>query len=157
MASPSNKSSLSQNGQIANYNSTPQTRTDQQPSALEVDSLGNLLASLNTLLAGENLTTNRLNNEPIYSYASITTQTTTTVKSGAGTLHNIIIPTPVANATVKIYDNTAASGNVLLDTITLPASLLSDGPITLNFDASFSTGLTIVTAGATMSLGVYYR
>ena len=47
MASPSNSSSLSQNGQIANYNIIPQTRTDQQPSALEVDSAGNLKVVIN--------------------------------------------------------------------------------------------------------------
>ena len=114
-------------------------------------------ATMSTLLAGENLTTNRLNNEPIYSYAVITTQTTTTCKSGAGTLHTITISTPVANATVKVWDSLAGSGTVLVDTITLPAALISDGPITLTFDESFTTGLTIVTAGATMSLNVAYR
>lgn len=131
------------------------TNGDYEP--LQVDANGALWASLATLIAGENLTTNRLNNEPIYSTASITTQTTTTVKSGAGTLAGILIPTPVVNATIKIYDNTAGSGTVLVDTITLPAVLISDGPISLKLDDSFATGLTVVTGGATMAVDVYYR
>ena len=92
--------------------------------------------------------------EPV---ASITTQTTTTVKSGSGVLRRVIIPTPTASATVKIYDNTAASGALLMDTMTLPGTLLSDGPLVIEFGGHFGTGLTVVTGGATMSVSVVYR
>lgn len=91
-----------------------------------------------------------------WSVASITTQATTTVKSGAGVLGKLVIPTPVALATVKVYDNTAASGTVLVDTITFPATLVSDGPIVLDLGFAFSTGLTVITAGATMAVDVGY-
>jgi hypothetical protein len=40
-------------------------------------------------------------------FLNIATQTTTQVDTGAGVLRRIVIPTPVANATVKVYDNTA--------------------------------------------------
>jgi hypothetical protein len=138
-------------------NAAPPTWTETYQVAESMDLSGNQRVTLGTLIAGENLTSNRLNVEPVYSVSSITTQTTTVVKNTPGTLHSIIIPTPVASATVKIYDNTAGSGSVILDTITFPATLLSSGPVCLIFDVIFATGLTIVTAGATMSLGVYYR
>jgi hypothetical protein len=91
-----------------------------------------------------------------WNVTSITTQTTTTVKSGSGVLSKILIPTPVAAATVKVYDNTAASGRVLVDTITFPGTLLSSGPVDIELNAWFGTGLTVVTAGATMAVDVYY-
>lgn len=139
------------------YVSSPQTLVSGTAAAIALDVNRNQLSSLATLLAGENLVTNRLNNEPIYSSTSITTQTTTTVKSGSGTLAGFLIPTPVATATIKIYDNTAASGTVLVDTITLPAALISDGPIFVKCDASFATGLTVITGTATMAVDIYYR
>lgn len=79
------------------------------------------------------------------SFNNITTATTTTVKSGAGFLHNIIINTSVALATITLYDNTAASGTKIA-TVTMPAALLAS-QIVLTYDISFSTGLTIVTTG----------
>ncbi len=113
--------------------------------------------TLATKIAGEDLPNDVQKVEQRFSALNIPTQTTTTVKPGVGLLHAIIIPTPVASATVKIYDNTAGSGTVLLDTITMPAALLSSGPISLILDVSFSVGLTVVTAGATMPLTVSYR
>lgn len=80
------------------------------------------------------------------SYTNITSATTTTVKSGAGFLHLIMINAAVASATITIYDNTSAAGTKIA-TITMPATLLSS-QIVLRFDVSFSTGLTIVTTGA---------
>lgn len=71
----------------------------------------------------------------------ISTATTTTVKSGAGVLHAITVLETVAS-TITIYDNTAASGTVIG---VLKASI-AEG--TYFFDRVFSTGLTIVTAGA---------
>jgi hypothetical protein len=81
-------------------------------------------------------------------YTHVSTATTTTVKSGAGFLHALTINTYVASATITIYDNTAASGTKIA-TITLPSTITGDAPITLTYDLVFSTGLTIVTSGAT--------
>ena len=92
-----------------------------------------------------------------YNNTAITTQTTTVVKPESGTLVRLVIPTPVANATVKVYDHpSAASGAVLVDTITLPGTLLSSGPVTVELGCRASWGITVVTAGATMSVHVVW-
>lgn len=90
-----------------------------------------------------------------YSFNNITTATTTTVKSGAGTLHSIITNTTAASATVTIYDNTAGSGTKI-GTTTNPISLLQMGPLTAIYDVAFATGLTIVTTG-TQDITVTYK
>lgn len=87
--------------------------------------------------------------------ASITTQTTTVVKTGSGMLGMVVIPTPVATATVKIYDNTAASGKVLLDTITVPGS--PQAPVWLDLNSYVGIGITVVTGVATMSVDILYQ
>lgn len=87
--------------------------------------------------------------ESRYSGTAISTATTTTVKTGAGFIDRIrCIGGTLGNVT--IYDNTAASGTVLLPTVTPVANgvLLEHIP--------FGTGLTIVTAAATV-ITVSYR
>jgi hypothetical protein len=96
-----------------------------------------------------------------HSYVNITTNATTTVKSGAGTLHSIVVNNPaditVTKLTMTIYDNTAGSGTKI-GTVTVP--LLTTGePFTIMYNSGFGTGLTIVTAGPTVAadLTVNYR
>lgn len=144
-------------GQPAVYNASAPTLTDGDGVALAVDVNQNLKVTLATTIAGEDITNDVLKVEQRFSYLNISTQTTTTVKSGVGFLRRIVIPTQVASATVKIYDNTAGSGTVIMDTLTLPATLLNDGPMVVDFDCSFTVGCTVVTAGATMSVTVIYR
>ena len=79
------------------------------------------------------------------SFSHITTNTTTTVKSGAGVLRRIVINNKGSGAnTLTIYDNTSGSGTTIgiIDTV--------DG-VSGHFEygVSFSTGLTIVTANGT--------
>jgi hypothetical protein len=77
-----------------------------------------------------------------FSYNNITTATTTTVKSGSGTLHTVNINALGSVAsTVAIFDNTAGSGTA----IATVNSLAFLG--TLTFDVQFNTGLTLVTTG----------
>lgn len=76
-----------------------------------------------------------------YSFSNVSTATTTVVKSGAGTLHSIVVNTTAAGA-ITVYDNTAASGTKIA---TLKASVVEGDFI---YDLAFSTGLTIVTAAA---------
>ena len=85
-------------------------------------------------------------------YTNITTNATTTVKSGNGKLIRIIFNGPVATGTVTIYDNTAASGTKI-GTITTPAS---PQPQSIEFGLSFNTGLTIVTATAAQDITVVW-
>jgi hypothetical protein len=80
--------------------------------------------------------------------AYISTATTTTVKSGAGVLHTIVL-TETAAGTITIYDNTAASGTVIG---LLKASIVEG---TYTFDRAFTTGLTIVTAAASKLTATY--
>lgn len=89
-----------------------------------------------------------------YSFRNITlaAPTTTVVKTGEGILHTITFNKPVATGVVTVYDNTAASGTVI-GTVTVPASPM---PVTLTFDAAFSTGLTVVTATAAQDITVTF-
>lgn len=87
-----------------------------------------------------------------YSASHITTSTTTTVKSGAGTFRGLVINTKGATSTATIYDSTTGSGTVLavVDTTVNVA--------TLRYDVAFATGLTVVTAGGTPAdLSVIYK
>ncbi len=85
-----------------------------------------------------------------YNYTNISTQTTTLVKKGPGTLHTIVINTTAA-AAITIYDSLLGSGTKIA-TIAASPTIGS----TFFYDVEFSVGLTIVTAGAsdiTVSVG----
>jgi len=137
-------------------NAVAPTWTETYLVAESMDLSGNQRTTLGTLIAGENQTTNRLNVEPVYSYAHITAAapTTTTIKSGAGTLHAIDF-TAVATGVITIYDNTAGSGTIIR-IITSPAAILQN-EVNKVLDISFTTGLTIVTATAAQDIVVAYR
>jgi hypothetical protein len=136
-------------GQPAVYNASAPTLTDGDDSALNVDASGNTLVSQATLLAGEDIANDVIKTENRYSYATITTATTTTVKSGAGFLHRIVV-TGGTTGTIVIYDNTAASGTKIADFDTTNAIA------SYEFNVSYTTGLTIVTSAAT-KITVSYR
>jgi len=91
--------------------------------------------------------------QSVFSYQNITTDATTVVKSGSGTLHAVCINTPAATGTITIYDNTAASGTKI-GTIT---SYASATPGCWTYDVQFWTGLTIVTAVAAPDVTVSWR
>jgi hypothetical protein len=77
-------------------------------------------------------------------YTNITSKTTTVVKTGPGVLKSIIINKAGSADTLTIYDNTAGSGTTI-GTITVTASV----NFVFNYEAAFSTGLTIVSGGTT--------
>jgi predicted RecA/RadA family phage recombinase len=91
-----------------------------------------------------------------YSFTNLASTATTTIKSGLGVLRKIVVNKPLAAAVVTIYDNTAGSGTKI-GTITMPATLLTDGPYTVLYDAQFDTGLTVVTTVAIMDLTFVYE
>lgn len=86
-----------------------------------------------------------------YKSAHITTDATTTIKSGAGILHTVCVNTPAATETITIYDNTAASGTVLA-----VATLFASTNPCFTYDLTFATGLTVVTAVAAGDITVTY-
>lgn len=93
-------------------------------------------------IAGEDLTNDLLKVNQVFSNTYISTAVTTTVKTGAGLLHTLVVNGGTAG-TVIVYDNTAASGTIL-------ASFDSTNALnTYTFDCAFSTGLTIITSAAT--------
>jgi len=77
------------------------------------------------------------------------TSSTGTIRSGRGFLRHILVSS-TSSGTIKIYDNTAASGTVILETFTPTAGQ------TLDFgNLLFETGLHIVVAN-TIEFTVVY-
>lgn len=106
-----------------------------------VDTNGNLWVTLGTKISGEDQTNDVMKVEQQFTNTYISTATTTTIKSGAGFLKSITITEAVAS-TIIVYDNTAGSGTII-------ASFVASAAVqTYELNALFSTGLTIVTAGA---------
>lgn len=81
-------------------------------------------------------------------YFYIAGAATTQVKSGSGFLHSIVINNPAAGATITVIDGTSGSSA----SIALIASTVCT---TLVYDLKFTTGLRIITAGATDITVVY--
>lgn len=88
-----------------------------------------------------------------YSFHHIASNSTTTVKSGAGVLKRVTVNTiGSASNTCTIYDNTAGSGTIIAVIDPTQAQR------TFEYDLVFSTGLTIVTAtGTAADLTVVYQ
>lgn len=90
-----------------------------------------------------------------WGYNAISTATTTVVdSSGAGQLNSLIVVGGTLGA-ITVYDNTAASGTVIVPTFT-PVAMTGSGPQVYTLNVSYSVGLTVVTAAAT-ALVVTYR
>jgi len=76
------------------------------------------------------------------------------LKTGSGVVQKIIVSTTNNNATIILYDNTAASGTILWSM----NSGNTDKVASLDFGAmSFTTGLTIVTTGAATVVTIVYE
>jgi hypothetical protein len=79
-----------------------------------------------------------------YNYSHQSSNTSGNLKASAGVLHNVTINTKGATSnTLTLYENTTASGTVIA-VIDTTAQIQ-----TLNFDVSFSTGLSFALAGGT--------
>jgi hypothetical protein len=138
------------------FHITPTTRTDGQGGPLEADASGNLQVNLATRVAGENISADRLAVEGEWTYATITTATTTTLKSGAGVLHSVTVCKAIAAATIDGYDNIVGSGVKIIPAITYGAAILTDPPLGGQpLDVQFSNGLTFVTSAATFIVVAY--
>ena len=110
---------------------------------------GAALATLATLLAGEDQTNDLIKVEQRYDYRHIATAATTAVKASPGFLHSVTVNTTAAGA-ITIYDSLAASGDVIA---ILKASVVEN---TFIFDVNCDIGITIVTAAAS-DITVNYR
>ena len=83
-----------------------------------------------------------MTNTKQYQYTYIATATTTQVAVGQGVLHGIVLGETAAGA-ITIYDESGSGTSVILGV--LKASIAEN---TYIFDATFSKGLKIITAGA---------
>ena len=83
----------------------------------------------------------------------ITTAATYVCKYGAGVLHRIIINNPETGTGMTIYDNISATAPVIA-VITLGSKAVA--PVSVEYGAPFSTGLTIVSTG-TWDVTVVYE
>lgn len=134
---------------IGKYYATPPSLSDQQLKHLRINSEADLCSAEQFAPSYEDNTVGVAKTEYRGAGSYISTATTTTVKTGAGHLHTITITEAVAS-TIIVYDNTAGSGTIL-------ASFVASAAVgTYHFDVAFSTGLTIVTAGAS-KITVSYR
>lgn len=104
----------------------------------------------NTLIAGEDLTNNRLNTRRPLSYTNLSASAL--IKTGAGVVAGFIVNSH-SSGTLKLWDNTAGSGSVLLNTITFAAG--SGIVVPLPGDISFSTGL-YATIGGTADITIFW-
>ena len=86
-------------------------------------------------------------------FANINTNTTTTVKSGAGVLKRIVVnKIGTSSNTCTIYDNTTAAGTIIGKIDPLHTQMVFE------YDVVFNTGLTIVTAtGTAADLTIVYQ
>lgn len=129
------------------YNSTNPTFTDGQRADVQSNQFGHLSIQFRTL------------------FSRTTGNTTTTAKSGSGTLHGVIIGNNGTGGVGTIYDNTTGSGTVimhlnfgspsggLLSTSGYPSPIFL-GPLGIEF----ATGLTLVTTGSSSNdITLVYR
>ncbi len=92
----------------------------------------------------------------IYKNITLAAPTTTTVSAGPAILSKIVINKATANGVITVYDGTAAQ-NVIIATITSPATLLAN-QVSLDFgDVCTNNGITIVTSTAAQDITVAYR
>jgi hypothetical protein len=129
------------------YNSTRTVREDGEAvTNLETNQIGDLSTTLNTSLDDTN---DSITVYPKCSEVNLTASGL--VKTGAGNVYGIIVSSHTSG-TIKLWDNTAGSGTVVVDTMTLGAS---ERWIPL-FGMAFGTGL-YVTIGGTANITIAYK
>ena len=103
--------------------------------------------------AATELTLSALSNKFDNDFANINTNTTTTVKSGAGVLKRIVVnKIGTSSNTCTIYDNTTAAGTIIGTIDPVHTQMVFE------YDLAFSIGLTIVTANGTAAdITVIYK
>jgi hypothetical protein len=127
-------------------------RQDGSFIAAQADANGNLLVSLNTLLAGEDATNDVIKVEQRNAYSRISTAIGTLVKTGAGLLHLASLHKTGENWEVDVYDGTDSTGTCI-------AQIRGCSSMSWTYDVAFSTGLFIdsVKGDSPGDLTVSYR
>lgn len=89
-------------------------------------------------------------------YTNISGADEVAVSPRPGRLVGIAINTPIADATIAVYDGEDEEGT-LIASITLPADVGAMPPSSLLYDVAYSTGLFVVTTGASLDVTVCWR
>lgn len=85
------------------------------------------------------------------SFANVATNTTLTIKSGAGALDAVCVNSGGVTSGATVYDNTSASGAKI-------ATLQTGAQVCLRYGLAFINGLTIITTGLTAAdITVIYK
>jgi hypothetical protein len=96
------------------YNATPSTRTEWQAGPLQTNSVGDLNTTLNTRIAGEDIARGIMKTQQEFTPYAITTAGSYPASMGPCLLGSIVVQGWAAG-TIKIYDNTSATGTPILD------------------------------------------
>lgn len=133
------------------YVSTATTYSSGATGTLWINANGALRTTLDTTIAGEDITNDVMKVEHRYTNAFTSLASITTVKSGAGFFHNITFGHASCPSLI-VYDNTSAANPIIQ---TFQAGMPA-GSYTIN--RSFSTGLTLQFAvGVSPQVSVGYR
>lgn len=139
------------------YQPVAPTLASGASTSLYTDQNGNLLTSttMNTLIAGEDLTNNKLVVEHKYTPFNITVNgTISIIKSTSGLMHNLNVGM-LSNPTITIFDNASGASGTILAHIQ-PLGLGAQDSYLI--DLSFSNGLTAyLTAGNAAIITGGYR
>jgi len=116
-----------------------------------LDSNGNIITSLGTKIAGEDLTNDVIKTSNNATYTNISASAL--IKTGAGVVSGFVVNSH-SSGTLKLWDNTSAATTVLTNTITFAAG----SGIVVNFgkDIQFSTGL-YATIGGTADITIFWK
>lgn len=91
--------------------------------------------------------------QPHTSYAHITTDATTIIKTAPGVLTSVCVNTATATEVITIFDSPTASGAVIA-VLTIPATPV---PNCFAYFVNFQIGLTVLTATAVGDITVGYQ
>jgi len=139
---------------IHGKNDTPFNGADGSWQPIKVNTNGQLSIAM---LSGEIAQYNRMAGGAIVQYTQITTNATTIISNVPAILYGIQVITGGTTSTVTVYDNSAASGTLLINAgaTTTSGSSISAAPGSAGL--LLSTGITVVTAGAAAAvINVYY-
>lgn len=112
------------------------TTTGGNPST---DASGNTKVSVQTLLAGENQTFDRMFGGPLAQYEAATADEL--VKTGPGVYYGVVITTALSAHALEIRDATSAGSGTVIHTI--PASAAVGNTYVLPVGVQFNTGLFV--------------
>lgn len=139
---------------IATHDASADTWTDTLNLPARIDNI-NSGSTTNSTISIRTATISRLGRletAPVYNNI-IGVNASQILKYSAGMLHQIIIGTPVNNATISIYDNTTGTTNPI-SILTLPNSAV---PTVIDFHVGFSNGLNIVPSSTSLNITVVYE